>query len=178
MLSMAFITNPQKACAHSSLYINNQDKKFGGSAVRTYFKWGVSCRKICYSFASFIRMNLKNGFKLRNCIIKTQNHQLSQICLYTIWTCFYQCLSSSSSSSWFRSVHQGLWLYQGVLYWIHFTICWYCSLFGLESWSLVVSQFFVCLCFVIEWVHLRNQKNNTIFTTLSTIKKTSTRIYR
>lgn len=89
--------------------------------------------KNCYSFESFIRMNLGNGFKLRNCII---NHQLSQICLYTNWTCFNQCFSSS-----FRSVHQGLWLHQGVLYWIHitdFTICWYCSLYGLESFRVCI----------------------------------------
>lgn len=181
---MAFITNPQKARAHSSLYIHNQDKRI---------RWLCLFERIFqmrgYSFASFIRMNLENGFKLRNCIIGLST--VTDLFVYNLnmfLSVFISLSWSSSSSSRFRSVHQGLW--------------WLIKGFFIESispyvdrgsfiWTrdLFVSHFFctfVCLClfFVIQWVRFRNRNWNianffkSFSSTLSTnIKKTSTQIY-
>lgn len=159
-------------------------REFGGSACsNVYFKWGVIL--LLRSFEWIWKM-------VSNYAIVLSDYQLSQICLYTIWTCFYLCLSVYHDHHHHHHDFEVCTrdcggLSRGSLLNPFHHMLIEARLFGPETCSYpIFFCTFVCLCFffVIQWVRFRNRNWNianffkSFSSTLSTnIKKTSTQIY-
>lgn len=156
MLSIAFITNPQKACAHSSLYIHNQDKKSAALLVSNPLRnEGFFLEKKNLLFFCFVHSNeFGKWFQITQ--LYHQPSTVADLFVYnlniflSVSVIIITIFMIPKCASGIAALSRGSLLnpFQHML----------------MSRAMIGSQFFFfrfCILYlVIEWVHLRNQKWN------------------